>query len=138
MSKTRPDLNLTSDPTPMAILTLASQPDTPTRRAQLKQQLKDGTLTELEFEASVFRLGPNRNHVRFRDEDIPAFAASFAGVPFLRNHDVHDIAARDGTVVDSRLVGSEFHQTIRLTTERGIRDFLDQIIDRFSIAWYHD
>ena len=27
-------------------------------------------------------------------------------------------------------------QTIRLTTDRGIKDFLDGIIDRFSISWY--
>jgi hypothetical protein len=32
----------------------------------------------------------------------------------------------------------EFHQTVRLTTERGIRDFLEGVIDRFSIGWYFE
>jgi hypothetical protein len=86
----------------------------------------------------VYRTGPNANHVRFRDEELPGFAASFVGVPFLRDHRVEELGARDGMVVASKLVGNEFHQQIRLTTERGIRDFLEGIIDRFSISWSFD
>lgn len=85
----------------------------------------------------VYRTGPNTNHVRFRPEELPGFAASFAGLPFLRNHDVSDIGARDGIVLESQLVGDEFHQRIRLTTRRGMRDFLEGVIDRFSIGWHY-
>jgi hypothetical protein len=111
---------------------------TPERRGELKTMLKEGRLDELRFDAVVFRDGPNANHTRFRQADLAAFAQSFVGVPFLRNHDTNDIGARDGTVVESRMVGSEFHQTIRLTTERGMRDFLEGVIDRFSIGWYFE
>ncbi len=116
----------------------------PARRRQLLEEFRAGTLTELEFEAVVFRQGgKNRNPVAFRDEDLPAFAASFEGQPFLRNHDVADIASRDGTIVASRMApdpvrGPDMVQTIRLTSQRGIRDFLEGRIDRFSIGWYFD
>ncbi len=68
-------------------------------RGELRKQHAAGELQELEFEAVVFRAQyPNWNYVRFRDEEMDAFAASFVGVPFLRNHDMQDIAARDGIV----------------------------------------
>jgi hypothetical protein len=108
------------------------------RRRELREKVRAGELESLEFEASVFSTRPNRNHVRFEAGDLPALAASYVGVPFLRNHDLQDIGARDGTVVASRLVGDEFHQTIRLTTERGMRDFVEGVIDRFSIGWYFE
>ena len=108
------------------------------RRRELRMKLRAGELEELVFEAVTFRDVPNSNHTRFMAQDLPMFANSFVGVPFLRNHDLQDIASRDGTVIESRLVGGEFHQTIRLTTERGMKDFLGGVIDRFSIGWYFD
>ena len=107
-------------------------------RGELKAKLRAGELDELVFDAVVFRDGPNGNHTRFREVDLPGLASSYIGSPFLRNHDTRDIGARDGTIVDSRLINGEFHQTVRLTTERGMRDFLDGVIDRFSIGWYFE
>lgn len=69
---------------------------------------------------------------------MAAFAVSFSDLPFLRNHDVHDIASRDGTIVESHWTEQGMQQTILLTTQRGILDFLEGRIDRFSIAWYFD
>ncbi|MCC6455888.1 MAG: hypothetical protein IT328_13130 [Caldilineaceae bacterium] len=111
---------------------------TPSRRAELKAKLKTGELEELVFRAVVFRDGPNSNHTRFRASDLAAFAGSFVEMPFLRNHNVNDVGARDGIILASSLVGAEFQQTIRLTTERGMRDFLEGVIDRFSIGWYFE
>ncbi|HXF61158.1 MAG TPA: hypothetical protein VNK95_06055 [Caldilineaceae bacterium] len=108
------------------------------QRRALREQLRAGTLSELEFDAVVYRTGPNANFVRFREHELAGFAASFCGKPFLRNHTVEDIGARDGLILDSRLVGDAFVQRIRLTTARGLRDFLDGIIDRFSISWDYD
>src|SRR5262245_32122518 len=97
------------------------------RRTDLRAKLKAGELEELVFDAIVYRDGPNGNHVRFRTNDLPAFAESFVGQPFLRNHDVGDVGSRDGTVVGSSLIGNTIHQRIRLTTQRGMRDFLDGV-----------
>ncbi|MFO1133582.1 MAG: hypothetical protein U1E16_16415, partial [Hyphomicrobiales bacterium] len=106
-------------------------------RAELRKQHAAGELQELEFEAVVFRATyPNWNFVRFRDDEMDAFAASFVGVPFLRNHDMQDIAARDGIVTACAMDGSEMHARIKLTTQEGIRDFLAGRIDRFSISWF--
>jgi hypothetical protein len=127
-----PATSLTSSP----ILSYSLAAWTPSRRKELLKQLDAGELTELEFEAVVYRRGHNHNHVIFRDEDLDALAASFVGCPFLRNHDVDDIASRDGTIIASRMDGDNMVQTIQLTTDRGIRDFLRGLIDRFSISWY--
>lgn len=118
-----------------------AQPWTRARRDALWARWQAGDLHELSFDAVVFRTGPNANYVRFREGDLPGFAASFSGQPFLRNHAVEDIGAREGIVTSSRLGGSgfgrEFVQTIRLTTRRGIRSFLEGVIDRFSIGWHY-
>lgn len=119
-----------------AMLAVGDLPWTEARREEVRAQVRAGTLDALEFRAAVYRTGRNANHVRFREEDLPQLAASFVGVPFLRNHQTEDIDARDGVVVASALVGPEIHQTIRLTTQRGMRSFVEGVIDRFSIAWH--
>lgn len=143
-----PSINRAMYSTPLAAqLHVQGEVLTPPRRAELKAKLRRGELDELRFSAVVFRDGPNANHARFRHDELAEFASSFVGVPFLRNHATGDIGARDGTVVESRLMlnpgyggqsGYEFHQTVQLTTERGMRDFLEGVIDRFSIGWYFD
>ena len=71
------------------------------KRRQYRQRQLAGDLTELEFEAVVYRAGRNANYVRFRQDGMHEFTASFVGVPFLRNHDTGDIGARDGMVIRS-------------------------------------
>ena len=110
--------------------------DGDSRRA-LRERFTAGELDEVIFEAGVFVARyPNRNYLRFRDEDLEAFAASFAGQPFLRDHNSYELDARGGTVRDSRLEGREIVQRIALTVPRDIEAFLNQTIDRFSISWY--
>ena len=117
------------------------------RRHALRAKLVAGELDELVFEACVFRaVYPNRNYLRFRDEDLEAFAASFTGQPFLRDHNSYELDARGGTVRASWLEGvvgatdggapKELMQRIALTVPRDIEAFLNQTIDRFSIGWY--
>jgi len=84
---------------PMAELTASGW--TPERRKAERDRLVSGELTDLEFDAVVFRMGRNANYIRFRECDMDAFAESFVGSPFLRNHDTADIGARDGTVIRS-------------------------------------
>lgn len=110
--------------------------DKPLRRA-LRERLAAGELDELVFRAVVFRAEyPNSNYLRFRDEDLGAFAGSFAGQPFLRDHDARRIESRGGTIRESALWGNEFVQEIGLTVPRDIEAFLNGQIDRFSISWY--
>ena len=81
------------------------------RRHALRAKLAAGELDELVFEACVFRaVYPNRNYLRFRDEDLEVFAASFAGQPFLRDHNAYELDARGGTVRASWLEGSVAHR----------------------------
>ena len=108
------------------------------RRGELLRRAAEGALPELEFEAIVFRAGPNRNHLRIAAAELSGFAASFVGVPFLRDHAVESVDARAGIVVSSVLDGPAIRQTIRLTTQRDIRAFLEGQMDRFSVSWYYD
>ena len=108
------------------------------KRKELRQALESGDLDTLEFDAIVWLDGENANSFRFREEDLLGFGESYGGQPFLRNHDVGDIGSRDGTIEASMFDGQGFLQTIELTTERGIRSFVEGQIDRFSIGWYYD
>ncbi len=108
------------------------------RRGTLLDELDVGTLKSLEVQIVPFLAEfPNRNFYRFREGDLSGFAASFEGQPFLRNHATGDIANRDGTILVSVLDGVAVRQTVRLTTQRGIRSFLEGQIDRFSIGWFY-
>ena len=107
-------------------------------RAETLAAIESGALEQIEFKANVFNSKPNRNHLAFRSEDLSAFAASFLNMPFLRNHDQSDIGARDGTIKASALSGENFIQIVSLTTRRGMTDFIEGRIDRFSIGWNYD
>ncbi len=107
------------------------------KRAELKEALAAGELESITFDALVYKDGPNKNHYRFRVEDLPVFCESFGGQPFLRNHDTWDIGSRDGTIQASKLQGVDFVQEIELTTEQGMKSFVQGQIDRFSIGWYY-
>ena len=107
-------------------------------RADLLPKIESGEIDHLEFRARVYGTGRNRNPYEFREEDLSNFAVTFEGQPYLRNHDTSDIDARDGTIVSSRLEGGAFVQDIRLTTRRGMTDYLEGKMDRFSIGWFYD
>jgi hypothetical protein len=108
-------------------------------RAELRELYRAGQLDKITLKAVVFRANyPNANFFRFRDEDLPALAESFAEAPFLRNHDITDVGARAGTVRESWLQGNEIVQLIDITVPRDIEAVLNQQIDRFSISWFWD
>jgi hypothetical protein len=78
---------------------------TPGDRARLLADLRSNKgPTRILVEATVFDqgVGHNRNYVRFRPGVLRHLAASFRGVPFLRDHAQQDRAARGGTVLDRR------------------------------------
>ncbi len=112
------------------------------RRVELLRQLRAGSGPQrLELEAIVFvqRAAPNRNFTRFVPAALPAFAASFANVPFLRDHEHRDFEARGGTVTRAQLLqhpdGVAIHARLELVKPWAIEAALDGTLDRFSIAW---
>jgi hypothetical protein len=107
-------------------------------RAELLPQIESGELEYLEFRANVFGTGAIKNPYVFRTEDMPSFAASFEGQPYLRNHDSRDINSRDGTILSSKLENGVIVQDIRLTTRRGMIDYLEGKMDRFSVGWDYE
>lgn len=107
-------------------------------RADILPKIESGEIDHIDFSARVYGTGRNRNPYLFKDADLDNFAKSFEGQPFLRNHDTYDIDSRDGTILESANEGGAFRQTIRLTTRRGMLDFIEGKIDRFSIGWFYD
>lgn len=107
-------------------------------RAEVLPKIESGELEYMDFRAKVFTNGLNRNPYRFMDADMTGFSASFEGQPFLRDHDTAEIESRDGMILSSYWDGSAMQQDIRLTTRRGMLDFVEGRIDRFSIGWFYD
>jgi len=118
-------------------LPLMERLETPSR-AELLPKIENGEVDHLDFRARVYGTGRNRNPYEFRQEDLANFAMSFEGQPYLRNHDTYDIDSRDGTILSSQLQDGAFVQHIRLTTRRGMTDYLEGKMDRFSIGWFYD
>ncbi|MFC2065260.1 hypothetical protein ACFLXB_09225, partial [Chloroflexota bacterium] len=106
-------------------------------KADMIPKIESGEIDHLDFKAKVYRQGANKNFIRFRNEELEYFAPSFAGKPFLRNHDEGDIASRDGTIIQSYIQDDAFVQVIRLTTRKGMLAYLEGQIDRFSIGWFY-
>jgi hypothetical protein len=107
-------------------------------RAEVLPKIESGEIEHIDFRAKVFTNGLNRNPYRFMDADMTDFSASFEGQPFLRDHDTAEIESRDGMILSSFWDGSAMQQDIRLTTRRGMMDFVEGRIDRFSIGWFYD
>lgn len=116
-------------------LPLASSQELP-NRAETLPKIESGELASIEFSARVFDLsGKNKNYFAFRQEDLPSFAASFKNQPFLRDHDVYSIEAREGIIQASLTNNGHIEQTIRLTTRKGMTAYLEGQIDRFSVGF---
>ena len=107
------------------------------QRAEVLRRLRAGEPVTVTVEARVFKqtAKPNRKFVRFLDNDLEKFAASFVGRPFLRDHEQGSIEARGGTIVESSLHGSEIRQTLNLVKPWAVEAALDGTLDRFSIGW---
>lgn len=105
-----------------------------------------GTTLRLRLEAVTYLQGenpgenPNANFMRFSSARLEAIAASFAGAPFLRDHQQRELLARGGTILESRVVeaaggGRAFRQSIELVKPWAVEAALDGTLDRFSIGW---
>lgn len=108
-------------------------------RDRMLAAFRAGNLHRLKFSATVWTDGPNKNHYRFPPEELKAFAASFAGMPFLKDHaPMQD--SRGGTILESELIeGADGRQGIRQRIEAvkpwAVESALDGTLDRFSVGW---
>ena len=123
---------------PSLEVTVRRADHTPTKLKSLRKRIESGDLTFLDFPATVFKDGKNRNHYRFYSHNLSSFASSFTDMPFLYNHDTRDVKSRHGYIKSSVLSDENINQTIRLTTREGMLDFIEGRIDRFSIGWHYD
>jgi hypothetical protein len=125
---------LTSTPNINSAIVLHANSD----KAETLRKIESGEIDHLDFQAVVFKTGKNKNYYAFSQDELPRFAGSFAGRPFLRNHDEDNIESRDGTIMRAYQQGAEFIQDIRLTTRKGMTSLVEGQIDRFSIGWFWD
>jgi hypothetical protein len=113
-------------------------------RAKMLTELRGGSAPPmLEVEATAFlqrKDTPNRKFVRFADGIMSAFAKSYSGQPFLRDHNSYELEARGGTILSSKMVKLDdgtkaIQMRIQLVKLWAIEGVLDGTIDRFSIGW---
>ncbi len=121
-------------------------------RAELLRRLRAGEVFTLTVTAKTYlqpkvdlplkksqRARANASLARFRDEDLPAFAKSFTGKLFLRDHNRWSMGAVGGRIVSSDLVdddkGYAFLQKLELVKTWAIEDALDGTMQTFSIGW---
>lgn len=122
-------------------------------RRDLLMALRQGEVIELELDAVTFQQArgvptplpaklrklANANFVRFRDRDMPKFAKSFKGKPFLRDHDRRDLLKRGGTITESELRETDkqlqLSQHIHLVKPWAVEAALDGTLQTFSIGW---
>ena len=79
-------------------------------RAELLPKIDSGETEFMDFRARVFGTGPIANPIMFLEADLEAFALSFEGKPFLRDHNQYEIESRDGIILSSKLDGGEIVQ----------------------------
>lgn len=112
-------------------------------RAALIEAVRAGKHVELRARAITFRQKdghPNKNFVRFKSSQLGAIAASYAGQPFLLDHDKWSQSSRKGTIEASEAVPiaggwTGFRQVLRVVKPDAVISVLDGTIDRFSIGW---
>lgn len=113
-----------------------SQKDLRKYRAELRRLANDGFISDISFEADVYHDIKNENNFIIPADELPKFAPSFRGQPFLQDHAQQQMDFRMGTIDKSTLTnGKTIEQTINITSEHGIKAFIDGKIDRFSIGW---
>lgn len=111
------------------------------QRHELIAAVRGGKHHELAIDAITFRQGtqPNRKFLRFNPSALAAIAASYVGMPVLRDHSTHALAARIGTIAASTLVHDNgiaaFKQTLKVVKPEAVIGVLDGTLDRFSIGW---
>ena len=114
------------------------------RRRELITSVRGGQHVELAITARTYRQkdgAPNRRGLRFATAVLGELAASFVGMPLLRDHDAGAQDARIGTVTASELSvdggtgWASFVQVLQIVKPDAVISVLDGTLDRFSIAW---
>jgi hypothetical protein len=122
------------------------------RRLELLAAVRKGEVVELTMKARPFRQSStprplpkarraeaNARYVYLPPAELARFAESFAGRPFLRDHNRNDLLARGGKIETSELGTSRnwqtIEQSIRLVKPWAVESALDGTIEAFSIGW---
>lgn len=109
----------------------------------LIEAVRAGKHVELKTRAITFRQkdgSPNKNYLRFKSSKLGDIASSFAGKPFLVDHNKWSQSARKGTILSSEgvpLAGGwfGFRQVLHVVKPDAVISVLDGTIDAFSIGW---
>jgi hypothetical protein len=114
-------------------------------RKDVLASLADGEAVELEIDVEAFFQEDgvsNRNFLRFKKSILNKLGKSFAGMPFIRDHEQNDVRARGGTILQSKAIKeasgkTTFVMTLSVSAAWAVEGILNGTIDRFSIGWIH-
>lgn len=112
------------------------------QRAELRDKMNAGESVELMLSAITFVQidgKPNRKFVKVKESALAALARTYAGTPFLKDHDTHDTNSRAGTVLSCEVVdfrgGKALRMDLWVTAQWAVSAVLAGNIDRFSVGW---
>lgn len=116
------------------------------QRADILASANRGEVAQLEVEVTAYVQKPkerNRKGVRVAPRQMGRFAASFVGLPVLRDHDHGSVDARAGTITESKVErvetpdGTEYRirQRAKLVKQWAIVGVLDGTLDRLSVSF---
>lgn len=118
-------------------------------RANLLQTYKQGGISRLVFKDTPYiqRATPNRKYVRHAKGNLKALAASYEGMPYIKDHNTWSLDAAGGTILQSKLItiaegddagAKAFEQTTEAVKPWAIEGLLDGTIKFHSIAWHRN
>lgn len=119
--------------------------DTNAHRLEVIQAVRDGKHLELMVKRSrTYRQSKgskNRRYLRFAADELDAIAPTFAGQPFLMDHNTYEQDARKGTILTSEAETNgtgmtSFFMGFQVVKPDAVISVLDGTIDRFSIGWF--
>lgn len=120
-----------------------SNPDAKAKRRELIESSRGGKHIELAVMATTFRQQKgkaNRRYLRLGG-DLAAQVGTFAGQPFLVDHNTREQESRKGTIRTATLVQETqsrvaFQMEFLAVKPDAVISILDGTLDRFSIGWF--
>lgn len=117
--------------------------DSKAHRHELITAVRAGKHAELAVTARTFKQQKgkmNRRYLRLAG-DLAEQVQTFAGQPFLLDHNTYEQVSRKGTILTSKLVEETlsriaFEQSFNVVKPDAVISVLDGTLDRFSIGWF--
>jgi len=103
------------------------------RRTELLNGIEANEILALRFAAKVFGESPNHNGIRPRPGTTHEIADTAPSTPFISDHSLHTTKARNGEVVDSKMVRKDVIDLLEMRSKSGMESLVRNNLGEFSV-----